>query len=312
MVIRIVLTSFLFSLILEVYAQNKFNNKGFDLSNITIPIEFVKDGGPPRDGIPSIDNPEFINISEANFLNNDDRVLGVYFKGIPKAYPVRILNFHEIVNDEFDGHPVVVTFCPLCGSGMAFDAMIEGQKRTFGVSGLLYNSDVLLYDRQSETLWSQILSEAVAGRLAGEKLDIIQTYNTSWKNWKDQYPGTLVLSTNTGFSKDYSRDPYPEYYDSEKVWFPVANKNDAMHPKAKILGLEINSKYKAYPFSELEKSREILRDNFNGQDLLIHYNKKEESAYITDADNNVINSTTLFWFAWVAFHPDTEVYSKKK
>ncbi len=312
MVIRIVIINLLFSLSLEVYAQNKFNNKGFDLSNITIPIEFVKDGGPPRDGIPSIDNPEFINISEANFLNNNDRVLGVYFNGIPKAYPVRILNFHEIVNDEFDGHPVVVTFCPLCGSGIAFDAMIGGHKRTFGVSGLLYNSDVLLYDRQSETLWSQILSEAVSGRLAGEKLDIIQTYNTSWKNWKDQYPGTLILSTNTGFSKDYSRDPYPDYYDSEKVWFPVANKNDAMPPKAKILGLEINGKYKAYPFSELQKSNGIVEETVDGQDLLIHYNKKEESAYITDADNNVINSTTLFWFAWVAFHPDTEIYSKKK
>jgi hypothetical protein len=129
------------------------NNKGFDLSNITIPLEFVKDGGPPRDGIPSIDNPEFINISDADFLSNEDRILGVFYNGISKAYPVRILNFHEIVNDEFDGHPVVVTFCPLCGSGLAFDAMIEGKKRTFGVSGLLYNSDVLLYDRQSETLW---------------------------------------------------------------------------------------------------------------------------------------------------------------
>ncbi len=312
MVIRIVLIFFLLSLNLEVYAQDKFNTKGFDLSNITIPLEFVKDGGPPRDGIPSIDNPEFINISEADFLSNDDRVLGVYFNGISKAYPVRILNFHEIVNDEFDGHPVVVTFCPLCGSGMAFDAMIEGRKRTFGVSGLLYNSDVLLYDRQSETLWSQILSEAVAGQLAGKKLESIQTFNTSWKNWKDQYPKTVVLSTNTGFSKDYSRDPYPDYYESEKVWFPVVNKSDAMHPKAKILGLEINGNYKAYPFSELQKSRGIIRDNVNGQDLLIHYNKKEESAYITDTDNKIVTTTTLFWFAWVAFHPDTEIYSDKK
>jgi hypothetical protein len=312
MVIRFTCFIFIFVLKSEVYGQNTFNNKGFDLSNITVPLEFVKDGGPPRDGIPSIDNPEFINISDADFLNNYDRILGVYFNGVPKAYPVRILNFHEIVNDEFKGHPVVVTFCPLCGSGLAFDAMIEGNKRTFGVSGLLYNSDVLLYDRQSETLWSQILSEAVAGQLAGKKLETIQTYNTSWKNWKDQYPNTVVLSTNTGFSKDYSRDPYPEYYVSEKVWFPVLNTSDAMHPKAKILGLEINGNYKAYPFSELQKSKGIIQDNVDGQDLLIHYNKKEESAYITDADNRIITSTTLFWFAWVAFHPDTEIYSKKK
>lgn len=310
MAFRLILILFIFIQNLEVYAQ--MNNKGFDLSNITIPLEFVKDGGPPRDGIPSIDNPEFINISDADFLSNEDRILGVFYNSISKAYPVRILNFHEIVNDEFDGHPVVVTFCPLCGSGLAFDAMIEGKKRTFGVSGLLYNSDVLLYDRQSETLWSQILSEAVAGPLTGEKLVVIQTYNTSWKNWKDQYPNTMVLSTNTGFSKDYTRDPYPEYYNSEKIWFPVVSKSDVMHPKAKIVGLEINSKFKAYPFQELKKSKGIIQDSFEGQDLLIQYNRKEESAYITDTENNIITSTTLFWFAWVAFHPDTEIYAKKK
>jgi hypothetical protein len=312
MAIRPVIFLFLFILNFEVFAQTKLNNKGFDLSNITIPIEFVKDGGPPRDGIPSIDNPEFTNISNANFLKEEDRILGVYFNGISKAYPVRILNFHEIVNDEFDGHPIVVTFCPLCGSGLAFNAMIDSKKRTFGVSGLLYNSDVLLYDRQSETLWSQILSEGVAGELVGEKLEVIQTYNTSWKSWKNQYPNTLVLSTNTGFSKDYSRDPYPAYYESEKVWFPVVNTNDAMHPKAKILGLEIEGVFKAYPFSELQKSKGIIQDIVNGQDLLIYYDKKEESAYITDTENNIITSTTLFWFAWVAFHPDTGIYTKKK
>jgi len=185
MAIRPIIILFLFILNLEVFAQTKLNNKGFDLSNITVPLEFVKDGGPPRDGIPSIDDPEFMNISDVNFLKEEDRILGVYFNGISKVYPVQILNFHEIVNDEFDGHPVVITFCPLCGSGLAFDALVDGKKRTFGVSGLLYNSDVLLYDRQSETLWSQILSEGVAGQLVGKKLDIIQTYNTSWKNWKN-------------------------------------------------------------------------------------------------------------------------------
>lgn len=312
MTFRPVIFLFLFILNFDIFAQTILNNKGFDLSNITIPIEFVKDGGPPRDGIPSIDHPEFINISDANFLTDNDRVLGVYYNGISKAYPVRILNFHEIVNDEFDGHPVVVTFCPLCGSGLAFDAMIAGEKRTFGVSGLLYNSDVLLYDRQSETLWSQILSEGIAGKLAGEKMEIIQTFNTSWKNWQNQHSQTKVLSTNTGFSKDYTRDPYPEYYESEKVWFPVVNTNDAMHPKTKILGLEINGIFKAYPFSELNKSKGTIHDVVNGQDLLIHYDKKGKSAYITDTENNTIVSTTLFWFAWAAFHPDTEIYRKQK
>lgn len=295
-------------LINKSFGQEEFNDKGFDLGNITIPLEFVKDGGPPRDGIPSIDNPEFLMAQEETFLEDNDMVLGIYYNNIAKAFPVRILNFHEIVNDKFEGHPVVVTFCPLCGSGLAFNAKIEGSGKTFGVSGLLYNSDVLLYDRETETLWSQILSEGVAGPLAGKELEIIQTYNTSWKDWKENYPNTLVLSTDTGYDRDYSRDPYPEYYTSEKVWFPIQNSNDVMHPKAKVLGLEINGTFKAYPFHELNKTGKIVRDEVNGKAIIIHFNHKEESGYITDLDNTVIPSTTLFWFAWVAFHPETEIY----
>jgi len=309
-----VIIIFITGLFLSSYVtgQDKFNNKGFGLSNLTIPIEYMKDGGPPRDGIPSIDEPEFLMASEASFLTDNDRVLGVYFNNIAKAFPVRILNFHEIVNDIFGDHPLVVTFCPLCGSGLAFNANIDDSRKTFGVSGLLYNSDVLLYDRETETLWSQILSQGVAGPLAGRKLQVIQTYNTSWKDWKSQFPGTLVLSTNTGYDRDYSLDPYPEYYTSEKVWFPIQNTNDTMHPKTKVLGLEVNEKFKAYPFPELKKMKDTVHDIVNGKEVLVHFNDKEESAYITDLNNEVIPSTTLFWFAWAAFHPDTELYKKGK
>lgn len=124
---------------------------GFNLSNSVIPITKVLSGGPPRDGIPSIDKPKFISASKADFLKDDDRVLGVLLDGDARAYPIRILNWHEIVNDDFSGQGVAVTFCPLCGSGIVYSADIEGKKRLFGVSGLLYNSDVLLYDRESET-----------------------------------------------------------------------------------------------------------------------------------------------------------------
>jgi len=310
---KIIIVFFISGILLvkNVFAQDPFNNKGFDLSNLTISMEYMKDGGPPRDGIPSIDNPEFLIIQEAGFMQDEDRILGISFNGVSKAFPVKILNFHEIVNDKFGDHPVVVTFCPLCGSGLAFDALIEDGRKTFGVSGLLYNSDVLLYDRQTETLWSQIMSKAVSGPLVGHKLKVFQTYNTSWKEWKTQHPNTLVLSTNTGYDKDYSRDPYPDYYESEKVWFPVANTNDAMHAKTKVIGLDINGTYKAYPFPELKKAKKPIRDQVDGKEILIHFNKKEESAYITDANEKIIPSTTLFWFAWVAFHPGTEIYSAK-
>jgi hypothetical protein len=148
--------------------------KGFDLSNAQIPVAEILDGGPPKDGIPAIDRPEFLKASVAK-LPDETRVLGVWVNGIAKAYPINFMNYHEIVNDLFANRPVVVMYCPLCGSGIAFDALVKGGPRTFGVSGLLYNSDVLLYDRHSESLWSQLMMEAVSGPMAGTALEMLPT-----------------------------------------------------------------------------------------------------------------------------------------
>ncbi|CAM4231728.1 DUF3179 domain-containing protein [Gillisia limnaea] len=207
---RFLLFITVFLLIHFSYGQTK---KGFDLGNASIPIAEIKDGGPPKDGIPSIDAPVFIKAQQAS-LKADDRILGVKENGIAKAYPINILNFHEIVNDNFNGKSVVITYCPLCGSGIAFDAEIDGKALEFGVSGLLYNSDVLLYDRLTESLWSQLEYKAVSGPMAGKELKILNTANTTWKNWKEKNPETLVLSEKTGFKRDYSLNPYPGYEDS--------------------------------------------------------------------------------------------------
>lgn len=297
-------------------AQNQADiiKKGFNLQNAIIPIKNIKDGGPPRDGIPSIDQPKFLPVNKASYLTDTDRVLGVIYNGIQKAYPIKILNFHEIVNDQFGEHPVVITFCPLCGSGMAFEAHIAGSPKTFGVSGLLYNSDVLLYDRQTESLWSQIRGEAIAGPLVNIRLEMISIQLVTWVEWKKNFPFSQVLSTETGYQRDYSKDPYPYYYESENVWFPVENESDLYHPKTKILGIQVNGKYKAYPFPELEKKGELLVDNFNGAEIQIQFNKTDQTAILVSPLNNKISATTLFWFAWIAFFPETEVYhyTKKK
>ncbi|MES9860025.1 MAG: DUF3179 domain-containing (seleno)protein, partial [Candidatus Thiodiazotropha sp. 4PDIVS1] len=159
----LLLISGLFSLVLsDVSFTADIYKNGFDLSSASIKVSEVLSGGPPRDGIPAIDQPEFVSSDEADFLTPDDRILGVVRNGVAKAYPISILNWHEIVNDVFDDEPVVITFCPLCGTGMAFEAMIDRQTLTFGVSGLLYNSDVLLYDRHSESLWSQIMKQSIS------------------------------------------------------------------------------------------------------------------------------------------------------
>jgi hypothetical protein len=147
---------FLVTLCAAAYAAETRQLNGFILDEPLIPAGAIEKGGPPRDGIPSIDSPLFVAASEASFLDPEDRVLGITQGGKSKAYPVKILNWHEIVNDWLNQQPVVVTYCPLCGSGIAFSAMVGGRRLSFGVSGLLYNSDVLLYDRQTGSLWSQI------------------------------------------------------------------------------------------------------------------------------------------------------------
>lgn len=293
------------------YAKSQTKNS-FDLSNSSIPVEEIKSGGPPKDGIPAIDNPKFLKASETS-LKKQARILGVYENGIAKAYPIAILNYHEIVNDHFGEQAVVITYCPLCGSGIAFDAQINEEVLTFGVSGLLYNSDVLLYDRQTESLWSQLKYEAVTGELKGEILKILNTANTTWKAWKDKHPTTLVLSEDTGFNRDYSRDPYPNYEQNQQLYFPVSNVNDLFEPKERVIGLEINGKSKAYPFSELKKLKgKVLEDSFEGQELKITYNSQAQSAEILDENGKQIPAVTNFWFAWFTFNPETEVYEYKK
>ena len=282
--------------------------KGFDLQNTTIPLAQIKDGGPPRDGIPSIDQPKFLKAQDAGYAP-ETRVLGVQVNGVAKAYPILIMNYHEIVNDEFSGQPVVVTYCPLCGSGIAFDAMVAGEPRTFGVSGLLYNSDVLLYDRESETLWSQIKMEAVAGPLVGEELAMVPTSNTTWQDWRKRNPNTLVLSQETGFGRNYERNPYPGYEKSRDLYFEVENKDSRFHPKETVIGIEINGEFKAYPFSELAKANKIkIEDQFQGEQLVVHFDKQNQSARVENQKGEELPALSTFWFAWYAFHPETAVF----
>lgn len=303
----IIVLTILYSPIAQAQTKN-----GFDLSNSSIPLEDIKSGGPPRDGIPSIDEPKFTKALESK-ISSDARILGVSVNGIAKAYPISILNYHEIVNDYFGEKAVVITYCPLCGSGIAFNAEVNGKKLSFGVSGLLYNSDVLLYDRQTESLWSQLKYEAISGKLLGEKLKVLNTANTTLKNWKEKHPNTLILSEDTGFNRDYSQNPYPNYNTSSAIYFPVNNTDDTFHSKEMVIGIEINGKTKAYPFSELKKLKgTILEDTFAGQKLKIKYNSKAQSAEILDANGNLLPAITNFWFAWYAFNPETEVYQYDK
>lgn len=300
------------------YSQDNFRlrrtikNNGFVLNNLLIPKQEIKHGGPPRDGIPAINNPIFLSAEEDSYWRNDDQILGVAIDGIAKAYPIRIMNYHEVVNDHFSQKAVVITYCPLCGSGIAFSAIIQGEGYKFGVSGLLYNSDVLLYDQQTQSLWSQLMAKAISGKMSGQKLKALPTSLTTWGDWKKRHPNTLVLSTDTGFRRDYEKTPYQGYEATPRLFFPVSHSSNKLSNKEKVIGIEVEGKAKAYPLGQLQKAKGVLTDDFNGYKFTIKYNRKANSATIYDEMGREWPSVTLFWFAWYTFYPDTEVFRFKR
>ena len=306
----LILISVLIAIIVIQLSKIATSNNGFDLSNAVIPSEQIMQGGPPKDGIPAISNPKLVSADQAIHVSAKDRIVGITIKGVSRAYPISILNWHEIVNDEINGQHFAITYCPLCGTAVAFDANIDGKVTEFGVSGLLYNSDVLLYDRNTESLWSQISSSAVTGELVGTSLKRIPISHTTWQDWRNKHPDTLVLSDDTGYSRDYARNPYAGYEKSRSLFFAVSNRApDTYHPKELVVGLEDNGVYKAYPFIELEKNgKPSFSDSINGKNITINWDNDNRSVNIFDSNGEEIAGIQGFWFAWFAFHPDTEVF----
>ena len=289
---------------------DRFAYNGFDVSGALIDATKIERGGPPKDGIPAIDRPRFVAAESAG-LRADDRVLGLAHNGIARAYPVRILNWHEVVNDRYGELPVAITYCPLCGSGIAFDARAGGKPLNLGVSGLLLNSDVLLYDRGTQSLWSQLKQLAISGPMKGTRLTALPLEHTSWADWRARHPGTEVLSTDTGFARDYSRDPYAGYECIERLMFNVEHRDERLPLKEWVLGVELGGVRKAYPFSALERAAGNggeLRDTIGGNTVIVRYEAEPRSARAFDGERRPLPAVTAFWFAWVAFYPQTELY----
>jgi len=237
---------------------------GFDLRDALVPPQAIEAGGPPRDGIPAIDEPRFVEAAHAG-LTDRDRVLGLALGADARAYPVRILNWHEVVNDRVDGQPVAITYCPLCGTGMAFDARIDGQATRFGVSGLLYNSDVLLFDRRTESLWSQIVRDY--GRDPYEGYERVQLLMFEVAHRDDRLPpkAWVLGPVLDGRAKAYPFDWLDRRADRDGWW----------------------------------------QEQPGDRTLRIRYDRQARSAEAFDADGRALASVSALRFAWVAFHPDT-------
>ena len=287
------------------------SKNGFPLDGALIPSAEIRSGGPPKNGIPALIDPQFVDADDASFLKDKDRVLGISRNGVVRAYPIRILNYHEIVNDMLGDEPVVITYCPLCGSGMAFASMFWERRFVFGVSGLLYNSDVLLYDQQTESLWSQLMSQAISGQMKGNRLESLPLSHTTWRDWKARHPDTRVLSTDTGFRRNYRVNPYPNYSSSGQIYFPVNHSSRLYSRKSIVLGLEVDGKFKVYPFDELEKVPDHFDDGFQGRQFEVQFDEKNGTARIIGGDGKEIPTTLAFWFAWYAFHPDSAVFTSE-
>lgn len=196
-------------------------------------------GGPPPDGIPSIDEPTFLQADEVGFLADSEPVLAVEIGGEARAYPVQVLIWHEIVNDTIDGVPVAVTYCPLCNSAIAYDRRLGDRVLEFGTSGLLFNSALVMYDRQTESLWNHFTGEAIIGHLAGERVDVFPMATLSWAEWRDAHPDGLVLSRDTGFDRDYGRNPYPGYDDVDSSPFLFDGEVDGrLAAMERVVGIE--------------------------------------------------------------------------
>lgn len=290
---------------------NKSIGGGFEFTEdqkmrAKIPFSELRSGGPPKDGIPSIDNPKFMSASDADkFLKGDDPVLGLDYEGVARAYPHRIMNWHEIVNDTVAGDPILITYCPLCFTGIAFERKLDGKETTFGVSGKLYKSNLVMYDRTTETLWNQLGGEAIIGEHLGQKLRQIPLETITWDDWKEKHPNTEVLSKDTGYSRNYDQNPY-EGYETDRDTFGTEFEDDRLHPKAKIWGIELDGRFKAYSDESLT-SVGNLNDSFADKNLKISRDR-DGAVTIKDESGKDLVPTISFWFAWVAFHPETELY----
>ncbi|MHC4218543.1 MAG: DUF3179 domain-containing protein [Planctomycetota bacterium] len=281
---------------------------GFNLDDLTVSSREITPGGPPKDGIPSLIDPETVAIDAADHLRDDDRVVGVSLGGQTRAYPVRALTYHEAINDEVGGVPILVVYCPLCDSVSVVDRRLEGGTYTFGVSGLLLNSNVLLHDRTDDALWSQLGFTAISGPHAGRSLTHLPWDLTTLTGWRRRHPDSTVMTFNTGYDRDYDQSPYGDYLASDRLIFPVSHKDMRLRAKTPVVGIKLGDYARAYPADAIRDAADgIVRDTMDGETIVLEAGP--ESVRVAEAPPAALIAHT-FWYAWAAFHPGTEIYEQ--
>lgn len=279
----------------------------FDLNDASIPVDEILGGGPQKDGIPAITTPLMSKSAEASFMRPTDRVVGVSSDGLARAYPIAILTHHEVVNDRIGEVPIAVTYCPLCDSVVVLDRRTQLGELEFGVSGLLYNSNVLLYDRsERESLWSQLKREGVSGPARGMKLQTIPMELTTWKSWVARNPTTEVMSNQTGFRRNYRKSPYVAYFRQPNPGFPVRPVDNRLPAKHAVLGIWDETSAEAIPIGAFRGKSAQIERTINGKRIVIEFSAHDSALRVVAADEG-LSWIHSFWFAWYAFWPHTDV-----
>lgn len=278
----------------------------FELTNLQVAPGSIIAGGPEKDSIRSVDAPEFATLEKATWVGRETDLVGAALGSEAHAYPVRMLEYHQIVNDVLDGVPVIVTYDPLAGAPFAYKRTVDGKPLVFGVSGLLYNHNLLMFDRATDSLWSQFLGKAIAGPLAGKELERLPVRQETGAAWVSRHPETLVLRHPDPEHIEYLFSPFQSYWIQDRILHPVQAKDERYHAKELVLGVQVGDATRAYLGSIVTREGGSVEDEFGGKKIQLYYDS-DTGTYNWEVDEGV-KVVESYWFAWKAFHPETEIW----
>lgn len=274
-----------------------------------IDVAKILSGGPPKDGIPALTNPQFVRASEATFVKDEHLGVVVEHSGDARFYPYAVMVWHEVVNDTVGGKPLVVTFCPLCASVAVFEAMVGGEVLEFGVSGKLYESNLLMYDRKTDSYWSQILGQGVVGQYAGTQLTYYPSAVMSVTEARERYPSLKVLSTNTGHQRDYTVYPYGDYDTNETFYFPVSQTDTRLPAKEIMYAALVRGVPVAFVRADVLKNKDASIETSAG---IVRARADGSEIIITDSDGVEVPGFYAMWFSWAVHNVEKGVIWSKK
>jgi hypothetical protein len=293
-----------------------------DFKTHVVPLDQFQSGGPGKDGIPAIDEPRFLPVPNVDVIEPKEPVIELVVRGRARAYPIQILIWHEIVNDEIAGIPVAVTFCPLCNTSLVFDRRVAGRTLDFGTTGNLRHSDLVMYDRQTESWWQQFGGAGLVGRYAGMRLEVIPSRIVAWQQFRREHPGGLVLSRETGHSRPYGQNPYEGYDELQSgPIFPTPHADDdRLSPKERVVFIERGGDAVAVPFSTLAERR-VVRVEVSGHRLAVRWRPGVASALDSPLislgrdvgtvevreNGRLVEFDQPFWFTVAAFRPGVRI-----